>query len=94
MSPIGFTDEELDCLSGLAAILSPSDRSAFLEAVAAKLAAFPAGARGPGLVHRLGVEVQRNFLRTDQVAVGVGGKYGRVTEGRREGRRQRRDSSA
>ena len=94
MSPIGFTDEELDCLSGLAAILSPADRSRFLESVAAKLAAYPPDSRGIGLVHRLGVEAQRGFLRSDQVAVGTGGKYGRVTERRREGRRQRRDSSA
>ena len=91
MPAISFTDEELDSLASLATVLQPSDRDAFLQAVAGKLAACPPENRGPGLVHRLGVEAQRGFLRTDQVAIGVGGKYGRVTEGRREGRR--RDSS-
>jgi hypothetical protein len=93
MSAIGFSDEELDSLTTLAAVLPPADRSRFLEVVAGKLAAHPPGARGPGLVHRLGVEAQRGFLRTDQVAVGSGGKYGRGAYFR-EGRRERRRGSS
>lgn len=87
MSAIAFTDEELDSPTSLAAILPPADRSRFLASVAAKLAGYPPGARGPGLVHRLGVEAQRGFLRTDQVAVGGRGKYERalhLRENRRE----------
>jgi hypothetical protein len=45
--------------------------------LASQLSAYPPHARGPGLVHRLGVEAQRQFLRSGPVAVGAGGKYGR-----------------
>jgi hypothetical protein len=74
MPPLGFTDEELDSLTTLAAALPPAARDGFLQLVAAKLSAHPPEARGPGLVHRLATEAQRDFLR---VAVGGGGKYGR-----------------
>jgi hypothetical protein len=88
MPAIAFSDEELDSLTALAAILSPADRSTFLQVVADKLAGYAPEARGPGLVHRLGIEAQRGFVRADQVAVGTGGggKYGRMREGRREPR--------
>jgi hypothetical protein len=72
MPPLGFTDEELDSLTTLAAALPPASRDGFLQLVAGKLSAHPPEARGPGLVHRLAAEAQREFL---SVAVGAGGKY-------------------
>jgi hypothetical protein len=72
MSPLSFTDEELDSLTTLAAALPPASRDGFLQMVAGKLSAYPPEARGPGLVHRVAAEAQRAFL---QVAVGAGGKY-------------------
>jgi hypothetical protein len=54
--------------------LPPAARDGFLQLVAGKLSAYPPEARGPGLVHRLATEAQRDFLK---VAVGVGGKYSR-----------------
>jgi hypothetical protein len=72
MSPLSFTDEEMDSLTALASALPRAARDSFLQMVAGKLSAYPPEARGPGLVHRLATEAQRNFLN---VAVGSGGKY-------------------
>ena len=72
MPPLGFTDEELDSLTTLAAALPPAARDGFLQMVAGKLSAYPPETRGPGLVHRIAAEAQRDFLN---VAVGAGGKY-------------------
>ena len=72
MPPFGFTDDELDSLTTLAAALPPASRDGFLQLVADKLSRYPPEARGPGLVHRIAAEAQRDFLK---VAVGVGGKY-------------------
>jgi len=83
MPPLGFTDEEMDLLAALAAALSPAARDGFLQVVASKLAAYPPEARGPGLLHRLAAESQRDFLK---VAVGSGGKYGRPNHLRGERR--------
>jgi hypothetical protein len=71
MSPLSFTDEELDSLTVLAAALPRAARDSFLQMVAGKLSAYPPEARGPGLVHRVAAEAQRDFLK---VAVGTGGK--------------------
>jgi len=72
VSPLSFTDEELHSLTALASALPPWARDGFLQMVADKLLAYPLEARGPGLVHRVAAEAQRDFLKT---AVGVGGKY-------------------
>jgi hypothetical protein len=72
VSPLSFTDEELNSLTILASPLRPAARDSFLQLVAAKLLAYPPETRGPGLVHRLAAEAQRDFLN---VAVGAGGKY-------------------
>ena len=72
MSPLSFTDEELHSLTTLASALPPASRDGFLQLVADKLSSYPPQARGPGLVHRLAAEAQREFL---SVAVGAGGKY-------------------
>jgi len=70
--PLSFTDEEMNSITALASALPPVARDGFLQMVAGKLSAYPPEARGPGLVHRLATEAQRDFLK---VAVGVGGKY-------------------
>jgi hypothetical protein len=70
--PLSFTDEELNSLTTLASALPPWARDGFLQLVAAKLSAHPPEARGPGLLHRVAAEAQRDFLN---VAVGAGGKY-------------------
>jgi hypothetical protein len=75
--PLVFTDEEMDSISALASALPSFTRARFLQQLASQLALYPPQARGPGLVHRLGVEAQRQFLRSGPVAVGAGGKYGR-----------------
>jgi hypothetical protein len=59
--------------TGAASITEPlplSQRAAFLEALAAELERYPAEARGHGLLHRLGRELQRTFLKNGPVAVG------------------------
>jgi hypothetical protein len=60
MSPLGFTDDEMDSLTTLASALPPAARDGFLQTVAAKLSAYPPEARGPGLV--LATEAQRDFV--------------------------------
>jgi|SRR5215831_13854962 len=69
MPPLSFTDDEMDSLTALASALPPAARDGFLRLVANKLSGYPSGARGPGLVHRLAAEAQRDLLN--------GGKYGR-----------------
>jgi hypothetical protein len=68
--PFGFTDEELSSITALTSALPPSTRDGFLEMVAERIAGYPASARGPGLVYRLAVEAQREFLKLKDVAVG------------------------
>jgi hypothetical protein len=62
LPPLSLTDEELTSLSTLASILPPPERNGFLRLVADKLSGYPPQARGAGLVHRLAVETQRDFL--------------------------------
>ncbi len=70
MPPLGFTTEEMDSLHQLARVLPPMSRPAFLQLVADKIGSYPEGARGPGLVHRLGAEAQRQLLKGGPIAVG------------------------
>ena len=88
MPPLSFTDEEMNSITAVALPLPPAARGDFLQLVANKLSGYPLQGRGAGLVYRLAVEVQRDFLRGGLIAVGVGkksGKYGRSP--RRERRR-------
>ena len=76
---VSFSEEEQDALNGLASSLPPALRADFLQLVANKFAAYPKGARaGPGLVHRLAAEAQRDFKVVGRHAWPtrqVGGKY-------------------
>ena len=56
--PLAFTSEEITLLLSLARPIEPSQRSAFLDAVAA---AIGEQASGPGLVHQVGRRIQRQF---------------------------------
>jgi hypothetical protein len=61
MKPIAFSDAELDMLLTLAQPLPPENRTRFLEAIAAELAAQGAEL-GPGSVHRIARELQKRFF--------------------------------
>jgi hypothetical protein len=71
MPPLGFTDEEINSISALASALPLFTRGRFLQWLASQLSAsYPPHVRGPGLVYRLAVEVERDFLRGGSAAVG------------------------
>ena len=70
MSPLSFTDEEMNSITELASALPPSSRDGFLKLIASNLSGYPAEARGPGLVHRIAAEAQRDFLKGGPIAVG------------------------
>ncbi|HEY2534838.1 MAG TPA: hypothetical protein VGJ20_44195 [Xanthobacteraceae bacterium] len=74
--PFSFSDEETYMLSTLSTALPPALRDGFLQLVANKLATYAPEARGIGLVYRLAVEVQRDFLKGGFAAVGVSRKMG------------------
>jgi hypothetical protein len=59
---LNFTDDEMDILRKLSALLDPRQRDAFLQACADALD----GARGTGPVHRVAREVQRQFWTPPQ----------------------------
>jgi hypothetical protein len=56
---ISLSDEELGIVMTLAAPLHPARRSAFLEAVVLEASRY--GAIGPGLLNRIGRELQKRF---------------------------------
>jgi hypothetical protein len=68
--PLSFTDEELNTITALASPLPPTMRSAFLRLIANRIAEYPPQRRGPGLVHRVAVEAQRDFLKRSSFAIG------------------------
>jgi hypothetical protein len=72
---ISFTEEEMNSITALASALPPVARGDFLQLVANKLSGYPPQGRGAGLVYRLAVEAQRDFLRGGLIA--VGGKSGK-----------------
>jgi hypothetical protein len=59
MAPLPLTDEELDAVMRAAFPLQPRDRDPFLRDVANALQGI--GELGPGLLHRIVVEVQRRY---------------------------------
>ena len=70
MPPLALTDSELEMVSTMAAPLPPSQRAAFLQALADALARYAAEVRGPGLVHRVGRDVQYGFVKGRLVRAG------------------------
>jgi hypothetical protein len=65
MPPASFSTEEMDVLRSLAQPLAAGKRDAFLEAVASALDS--TGARGPGRVHQVAREVQRQFFNPPEL---------------------------
>ena len=60
--PLSLDDEAMEAVMTLAQPLAPSERGAFLRALADALAPYPAETIGPGLIHRVGAPVQRRFM--------------------------------
>src|SRR5262249_32716097 len=83
MPLLSFTDEEMSAITALASALPHSTRAEFLQRIANKLSEYPV--RGAGLVYRVAVGVQRDFLRGGMIAVGIRKptKYDRRRERRR-----------
>jgi hypothetical protein len=62
MPPLALSDSELEVVMTLAAPIDPAMRDPFLRAVAIELGRYSAEAIGPGLISRVGRELQRQFL--------------------------------
>ena len=60
---VSFSDEELQAINNLALPLPREIRGDFLQLVASRIAGCSEQARGPGLVHRIAAETQREFLK-------------------------------
>ena len=67
---ISLSDDELSAITDACRPLRLQDRDPFLRALAAEIAKQPAV--GPGLIHRLIVETQRQFFDPLNLS---GGKY-------------------
>jgi hypothetical protein len=63
--PLHFSDEEMDLLLELSPPIEPTQRSAFLDAVAA---AIGEQARGPGLIHQVARRIQRQFWTPPEIS--------------------------
>jgi hypothetical protein len=61
MRPIALTDEQLDSIMAIASALHPTDRPAFLEALAARLNGI--SELGDGVLNRAAKETARQFFR-------------------------------
>ena len=62
MPPFSLSDAELEQLMVLATPLPPQNRSRFFEAVSAEVQARGADCVGPGTPHRIGRQLQSQFL--------------------------------
>jgi hypothetical protein len=74
MRPIRLTDDELDAVMSAAQPIAIERRDAFLQAVAAELRGREVG---PGLVHRVVAQVQREFFDPPLETRSGTGKYHR-----------------
>jgi hypothetical protein len=72
-SPIALSDAELDAVMAAARPIAVDRRDEFLRAVAEKLTAVPMV--GPGVVHRVVQEMQRQFFDPPIFTNGRWGKY-------------------
>jgi hypothetical protein len=74
MSPIRLTDDELTAVMSAARPLAVERRDAFLQAVAHQLSGH--NVIGPGVVHRVVAETQRQFFDPPEFTRAAGsGKY-------------------
>jgi hypothetical protein len=73
MPILRLSDDELDAIFAAARPLDVGDRDGFLKAVAAALQS--AGEIGPGVVHRVCVELQREFFDPPLETRSGTGKY-------------------
>jgi hypothetical protein len=71
-TPLELTNEEMEVLVGLAEPIAWRQRDAFLREVGEALAAVPT--RGPGVMHRIGRAIQKNYVveARRETATGVG----------------------
>jgi hypothetical protein len=73
--PLALTDEQLSAIMAAAEPLAPADRSAFLEDVAAALAALPVV--GDGAVNRVVREAQSKYFRPELDPPSYRGRWAR-----------------
>jgi hypothetical protein len=59
---LALSDQELDIVMNLARPLDPALRDAFLRACAIELQRYKPEQLGPGLVNRVGRQLQREFI--------------------------------
>jgi hypothetical protein len=81
LTPLELTNEEMEVLVGLAGPIAWRQRDAFLREVAEALAALPT--RGPGVTHRIGRAIQKNYTiqaRHETEVGGGGSKYSRSAQ--------------
>jgi hypothetical protein len=69
---LALSDDALEAAMSACQPLRPSDRSAFLQSVAAELAKYPMV--GPGIIARVCAQTQRKFF--DPPNLNGAGKYG------------------
>jgi hypothetical protein len=69
MSPFSLSDAELDVIMNLAAPLNPVMRDPFLRAIAIELGRCQPEAIGPGMINRVGRQLQRQFMTPSLDAV-------------------------
>jgi len=75
---VKLSDDELEAVMTAARPMLPHQRSAFLERMAAELAALDADAIGPGAVARLCRELQREHYAAPDLARGAGSPRSRA----------------
>jgi hypothetical protein len=71
MPPIRLSDSELDAVMAAARPIAVERRDAFLQAVAAELRGREVG---PGIVHRVVAQVQREFFDPPDLSHAVGSR--------------------
>ena len=72
MPPLRLSDNELDAIMAAARPIAPDRRDAFVQEVANSLAR--CGELGPGVVHRVVAQAQRQHFDPPDLAVGTRGR--------------------
>jgi hypothetical protein len=78
MQPLSLSDEELSLLRSLAEPVAYGRRGEFMQEVAAALAACPH--LGPGVIYRIGRDVQRGYTLTSQRETSPGPRHLRARQ--------------